>query len=758
MVKKIAKDCLTYFKSNPFFRKTIILYVLTGCIIFFMFGIVTMFIISKASFSQMNATEQKMLTQSCNTANLILRDIHSISNYVFTEDTALQEAMTEPYSAKISHNVQSSFSDIMAASTLIDSIYAINFRNNIVYSTQTSAKSISEFFDADIIQYLSQNPAKSNIFFSRTAELGIVSANSEHKDYITSVYRNAESCAFVVNIDQQKFQELVNLTSDRDSYITEVIASNGTVISHSNPEFFAKDMSDSPLFKKIVDLGLPSGSFRYDGNAVNFVRSDSLGYLYVSISTSKRMLDSFASQLLYMLLFTLLLVLVYLVCSVIASLNTYSLYNNLKKNIYNLFNKSNSDEVSGDEIEHISKLLEEIKSSYRSMETIQYKYINTKQNTTLKKLLTGVFSYLQDDIVTCNISFPYSGFAVVVCNIDNMSKMDSDTIYMIKYAMMNMGKEIFDADAKTYVSEVNEYDVEFILNYMTDSDFIEESIKKLNSYMQEFFEATVSTAYDTAVSDSLEEIPVLYHNAKHALLYRLVKGHSSIIAYDKIKELDSKISSYPEELENAIIKSIPAQSEEDLTKNVKRFLSVLSETSYNMISLYIDRLLLAIEQFSIRSAMSDIANDMHGNIQKIISELETLDEIEQYILSACRNLMLRFSNVKVDSKKDIMVKSVLDYIDSNYKDPNLSIDMIASEINRSANYTRGMFKQSQGISISDYIANKRFDEVCRLLIETNLTAQEIGASLGLNSGSYFYTSFKKHTGYTPDQYRKLHHN
>ena len=156
--------------------------------------------------------------------------------------------------------------------------------------------------------------------------------------------------------------------------------------------------------------------------------------------------------------------------------------------------------------------------------------------------------------------------------------------------------------------------------------------------------------------------------------------------------------------------------------------------------------------------MSDIADDMFGNVQQILSEFETMEEIEQYILSKCHNLMLKFSSTKFDSKKDIMVKTVLDYIENNYTDPNLSIDMIANEINRSANYTRGMFKQSQGISISDYIAKKRFDEVCRQLVETNLTAQEIGASLGLNSGSYFYTSFKKHTGYTPDQYRKLHHH
>ena len=155
--------------------------------------------------------------------------------------------------------------------------------------------------------------------------------------------------------------------------------------------------------------------------------------------------------------------------------------------------------------------------------------------------------------------------------------------------------------------------------------------------------------------------------------------------------------------------------------------------------------------------MSD-DTDISSNIISIISDLETLDRIEKYIVSKCQSLMLKFSNAKLDSKKDIMVKNVLAFIEENYTDPNLSIDMIASEINRSANYTRSTFRQSQGISISDYIAKKRFDEVCRQLVETNLTAQEIGAKLGLNSGSYFYTSFKKHTGYTPDQYRKLHRN
>ena len=754
MLKRIFKDCVTHFKNNPFFRKTVELYVITGAVIFFLFGIVSILAVSKATISQINATEQKMLEQACNTSDFEFRNIHSLATNKFEEDSAIHAAMSNPYSAVVSQNIQKTFSDIMASSDLIDSVYVVNLKNDIIYSTQTSAKSVSEFFDADILKYLAEHEAKSDIFFSRKAALDIYPHTTEDVQYITSVYRNSPDSALIVNISQKQFQSMVNLASVRDSYEMVILNSAGIVISHSNPEYFAENLSENPLFKKILNANKPSGTLKHGGTVANFVRSNTLGYSYISISAGGTSLKNFKNLLICMILFTILLLCVFVVCSALASLSTYSVYNNLKKNIYNMFNKSETDQPTSDEIESISLLLNEAKARYSSMETIQHQYTSTKQDMVLKKLLVGTFAYLQDDMESCNIKFPHQGFAVVVIKADHISKMDSDTIYMIKYAITNMGLEIFEKHAKAYAADINEYDVAFVLNFMSDG-FIAEDIQKLNTYMQNFFQATVSASYDCTVTDSLEDISVLYHNAKHAALYKLINGHSSITKYADIVKFDSALSTYPEDIEHDIIKSITVQNEEDLNRHIRRFIGSLCNMSSHIILVYTDRLLLAIDQFSLKTNMAE-ETDISSNIQKIISEFETIDEIETYILNKCQNLMLKFSNTKFDSKKDVMVKNVLNYIEENYTDPNLSIDMIATQINRSANYTRSMFKQSQGISISDYITKKRFDEVCRLLVETNYTAQEIGKLLGLNSGSYFYTSFKKHTGYTPDQYRKIH--
>ncbi len=760
MIKKTIDECAAYFKNNPLFRKTIISYIVTGCIIFFIFGIVTVVGISNASSNQLNATEQKMLGQSCNTANQVLRDIHSLCNTKYSEDASVMAAMTTPYSTETSQNVQNTLSQLMASSTLIDSIYVFNFKDDVVYSTQTSAKSTEDFFDKNIIEYLKNNPAKTDIFFSRIAELDFDPLNMYNMDYITSVYRNTEDYAFAVNIDQSEFQQMMNLKSDNDKYSTVVIDSEGNVISHSKPEYFAQNISDDPLFKEILDTGRESGSFREGNTAVNYVRSNTLGYIYISLSAALNPFTSLTSLLVYILVFMLLLIIVYIICGVHASMSTYSLLSNLKKSIYALFNKNDSEysenEENYNEVENIARILKEFKANYNSMESAQYKYINAKQNDTLKKLLTGIYPYIREDLKDCGIVFPYGGFAVVVMRIDGLSKMDADNIYMVKYAVMNMGTEVFEAYSHAYSVEVGENDIGFILNFMSDG-FIKDSVDKLNAYLKKFFGATVSAAYDSAITESPDCVAELYHNAVHALPYRIVAGPASVTAYCDIVDLDNTVSSYPEKSEQDIIKSITSQDDKKIEENVDLFIEQLKHTSYNMMILYIDRLLAALNQFAIRSKLSE-DTDNSANIQDIVTNVNSLEEIKSFIMKKCNDLKLKLSNIKLDSKKDIMVKTVLEYIEKNYTDPNLSIDMIAAEINRSANYTRNIFKQSQGISISDYIAKKRFDEFCRLLTETHMTALEIGAKIGLNaSGSYFYTAFKKHTGYTPDQYRKLHH-
>ncbi|UUZ84711.1 helix-turn-helix transcriptional regulator [Paenibacillus sp. P26] len=70
------------------------------------------------------------------------------------------------------------------------------------------------------------------------------------------------------------------------------------------------------------------------------------------------------------------------------------------------------------------------------------------------------------------------------------------------------------------------------------------------------------------------------------------------------------------------------------------------------------------------------------------------------------------------------------------------------------NYTRKLFKDRVGKSIAVYLGEYRFQKARALLLETDLPANKIGEMVGFENTNYFYVSFKKHYGMTPDHFRK----
>ncbi|MNC63845.1 Bifunctional transcriptional activator/DNA repair enzyme AdaA [compost metagenome] len=67
---------------------------------------------------------------------------------------------------------------------------------------------------------------------------------------------------------------------------------------------------------------------------------------------------------------------------------------------------------------------------------------------------------------------------------------------------------------------------------------------------------------------------------------------------------------------------------------------------------------------------------------------------------------------------------------------------------------RKVFKDIAGISMNQYISEYRFDKAKALLLTTDLPANRIGEMVGFDNTKYFYVSFKKYSGKTPDHFRK----
>lgn len=99
------------------------------------------------------------------------------------------------------------------------------------------------------------------------------------------------------------------------------------------------------------------------------------------------------------------------------------------------------------------------------------------------------------------------------------------------------------------------------------------------------------------------------------------------------------------------------------------------------------------------------------------------------------------------------IKSTCEYIGIHLFD-ELSIDDIASRVGYSNYYLTRKFKQETGITLTDYIRQKRIDQAKLLLATTDLSVQSISESLYFCSRSYFSEIFQRIVGMSPNEYRK----
>ncbi|MCR4719526.1 MAG: response regulator [Firmicutes bacterium] len=98
--------------------------------------------------------------------------------------------------------------------------------------------------------------------------------------------------------------------------------------------------------------------------------------------------------------------------------------------------------------------------------------------------------------------------------------------------------------------------------------------------------------------------------------------------------------------------------------------------------------------------------------------------------------------------------NIKNYIKQNYKNKNLSVDMIASQFNMSPQYIPKLFKKSFNISIMQYVTDTRISAAKSLIRTQDMGIKNIAEAVGYDDANYFSRLFKKKTGMTYTEYKK----
>lgn len=109
-------------------------------------------------------------------------------------------------------------------------------------------------------------------------------------------------------------------------------------------------------------------------------------------------------------------------------------------------------------------------------------------------------------------------------------------------------------------------------------------------------------------------------------------------------------------------------------------------------------------------------------------------------------------NEKMVSQVKALLLQYRDKLSVNDKSGKLSA-FISGGMQMSFSHISRIFSQLEGITIEKYLLLLRMERAKELLIQTELSASEIGDRLGYSSPQSFITQFGKETGKTPGEYR-----
>jgi transcriptional regulator GlxA family with amidase domain len=82
-----------------------------------------------------------------------------------------------------------------------------------------------------------------------------------------------------------------------------------------------------------------------------------------------------------------------------------------------------------------------------------------------------------------------------------------------------------------------------------------------------------------------------------------------------------------------------------------------------------------------------------------------------------------------------------------------AVTALASQLGVSTRTLMRRFKFATGVSIGQYLQQRRLDEAQALLRRTNLSITEVGVAVGLHDASHFSRMFREKTGLTPSAFR-----
>ena len=132
---------------------------------------------------------------------------------------------------------------------------------------------------------------------------------------------------------------------------------------------------------------------------------------------------------------------------------------------------------------------------------------------------------------------------------------------------------------------------------------------------------------------------------------------------------------------------------------------------------------------------------------------ESIYEYKEAFLEAVFQENSILSGDDAEGINDKKIAKALSYIRENYRS-DINMAVVSNYVSMNYSLFSKEFKDYTGTNFVSYVRDLRIEEAKKLLAETELRINEIGAMVGYENDKLFLKNFKHAVGVSPGEYRR----
>lgn len=139
-------------------------------------------------------------------------------------------------------------------------------------------------------------------------------------------------------------------------------------------------------------------------------------------------------------------------------------------------------------------------------------------------------------------------------------------------------------------------------------------------------------------------------------------------------------------------------------------------------------------------------------LQEFSEKRTGYEDVLRHLLHSLVIYLVREESARFAIGTDNTVRRIKEYVASHYMNP-LRLSDICERMRFSLPYISTLFREKTGMTFRDYVLSVRMERACALLSSSEMTVQSIAALVGYSDPAFFYKTFKRRLGMTPEAYR-----